>query len=256
MVDATAEPRNDINQNSTRLAASLDLRRACIMLLSRARQFLSANRRTIAFFFSLMRVRFHVASWPSMPGQTIFLSNFPPYSVWQNVADGFRPADQFIDVPGSAVAHVTSVIPWRVAERECGMTDREFTGSCLCGRVRFTVRGEPQRFFHCHCSRCRKASGTGHASNLFVAGTLTWDAGEALVRRFKVPEAERFTNAFCTECGARMPRFQSQAGIVMIPAGSLDGDPGMAPQARIFAGSRAGWSCAGDALPAFDEYAG
>ena len=61
------------------------------------------------------------------------------------------------------------------------METKTLTGSCLCGSVRYTVQGEPQRAFHCHCSRCRKATGTGHASNLFVAGTLTWDAGEALV---------------------------------------------------------------------------
>ena len=134
------------------------------------------------------------------------------------------------------------------------MTERVLNGSCLCGQVRFTVRGEPQRFFHCHCTRCRKATGTGHSSNLFVGGTLTWDAGEDQVRRFKVPEAERFTNAFCTECGARMPREMGATGTVFVPAGSLDCEPGLLPQARIFSGSRAEWSCAGDGLASFDEY--
>ncbi|MCB2043083.1 MAG: GFA family protein, partial [Rhodoferax sp.] len=97
------------------------------------------------------------------------------------------------------------------------MDTRTLTGSCLCGAVRYTVYGEPQRAFHCHCSRCRKATGTGHATNLFVAGTLTWDAGEALVRHFKVPEAQRFTNAFCSACGARVPRSAPGSGMVMIP---------------------------------------
>lgn len=136
------------------------------------------------------------------------------------------------------------------------METKTLTGSCLCGAVRYTVRGEPQRFYHCHCSRCRKATGTGHASNLFVAGTLEWDAGEALVRRFKLPTAQRFTNAFCTECGGRVPRVLGDTGPVMVPAGSLDDDPGMPADARIFQGSRAPWSCAGDPIPVFDEYAG
>ena len=136
------------------------------------------------------------------------------------------------------------------------METKTLTGSCLCGSVRYTVRGEPQRAFHCHCSRCRKATGTGHASNLFVAGALTWNAGEELVRQFKVPEAQRFTNAFCSECGGRVPRSAAGSGMVMIPMGSLDDDPGIEPQARIFQGSRADWSCSGQVLPGFDAMPG
>jgi len=102
----------------------------------------------------------------------------------------------------------------------------------------------------------RSATGTGHATNLFVAGTLTWDAGEALVRQFKVPEAQRFTNAFCCECGGRVPRSAAGSGMVMIPMGSLDDDPGIEPQARIFQNSRAVWSCSGQSLPGFDTMPG
>jgi len=135
------------------------------------------------------------------------------------------------------------------------MTARTLTGGCLCGAVRYTVTGEAQRFYHCHCSRCRKASGSGHSSNLFVKGSLTWESGEELVRRFKLPQAERFTNAFCTTCGGRVPRFIEQQGTVIIPAGSLDDEPEIRPQARIFQASRAAWSCDASALPGFDEYA-
>jgi len=135
------------------------------------------------------------------------------------------------------------------------MTARSLSGSCLCGAVRFTATGEAQRFYHCHCSRCRKASGAGHSSNLFVKGTLTWDSGEELIRDFKPPQAERFTNRFCTVCGSRVPRLNAQQGMVLIPAGSLDDAPDIAPQARIFQGSRAAWSCDDATLPQFDEYA-
>ena len=40
----------------------------------------------------------------------------------------------------------------------------------------------------------------------------------------------------------------------MIPAGSLDDDPGIGVQARIFGKSRAPWSCDAQSLPEFDEY--
>jgi len=130
------------------------------------------------------------------------------------------------------------------------------SGSCLCGAVRYTVSGEAQRFYHCHCSRCRKASGTGHASNLFLQGSLTWISGAELVRTFKLPEAERFTNSFCEVCGSRMPRFIEKLGMVFIPAGSLEDEPDIRPQARIFLDSRAKWSCDESALPGFEQYPG
>ena len=135
------------------------------------------------------------------------------------------------------------------------MTQTTLKGSCLCGAVKYEASGEAKRFLHCHCSRCRKATGTGHASNLFLQpGTLKWLSGEEQVRSFKVPEAKRFTNTFCATCGSRLPRQATGTDIVLIPAGSLDEEPPIAPQARIFHGSRAAWSGGGDDLPVFEEY--
>jgi len=136
------------------------------------------------------------------------------------------------------------------------MTDTTLHGGCLCGAVRYTATGEEKRFYHCHCGRCRKATGTGHASNLFIKGTLSWDAGEDSVRLFKLPDAAHFANAFCAHCGARTPIAVPAYGIVMIPAGSLDDEPSSEPEARIFMGSAAHWACSGDSLPAFDEGTG
>jgi len=134
------------------------------------------------------------------------------------------------------------------------VAEQTLTGSCLCGAVRYTATGEAQRFYHCHCSRCRKASGTGHASNLFLKGNLSWESGENQLQSFKLPEAERFTNTFCKICGGRMPRFIEAAGMVFIPAGSLDQEPAIKPQARIFVGSRASWSCEEGPLTEFEAY--
>lgn len=129
-----------------------------------------------------------------------------------------------------------------------------FRGGCLCGGVRYEIRGEPVRFYHCHCSRCRRATGTGHASNLMVRlGSAAWVKGEKLVRRYKVPEAERFTTAFCGTCGGQLPRLLTEMNVAVIPAGSLDQAPSIVPQARIFWDSRAEWSCAAGNLPVHPE---
>lgn len=137
------------------------------------------------------------------------------------------------------------------------MRPSTLTGSCLCGAVHYEVTGEATKFYHCHCKRCRKATGTGHASNLMVpGGSLTWLKGEELTRFFKVPEAQRFATRFCTVCGSLLPRFVQQTNSVVIPGGSLDCEPPLSPQARIFWDSRASWSCTGDDLPVHLEYPG
>ena len=135
------------------------------------------------------------------------------------------------------------------------MAEMSFEGSCLCGAVKYQLRGEAKRFYHCHCRRCRKASGTGHATNIMVqAKDFTWQQGEQLLKKFKVPEAERFYTHFCSQCGSAMPRSVPEIGMVVIPAGSLDSELNLQPQARIFWDSRTPWSCAGEELPVFAEY--
>ena len=136
------------------------------------------------------------------------------------------------------------------------MPETTLKGSCLCGAVKYEATGEPARFYHCHCSRCRKASGTGHASNLLIKpGAIKWIRGEELIKSYKVPEAKRFTNCFCSVCGGRVPRYVKETDFIVIPAGSLDSDPTIRPQARIFWDSRASWSCHGDDnLPVHAEY--
>ena len=128
-------------------------------------------------------------------------------------------------------------------------------GSCLCGSVAYELEGDTRRFYHCHCERCRKATGAAHASNIITRlHSITWTAGEQLTRRYKVPEADRFAVVFCTECGSPLPRVSLDGEFVVVPAGSLDHEPAISPQARIFYGSKAAWSCSGDGIPSYDRY--
>lgn len=128
-------------------------------------------------------------------------------------------------------------------------------GSCLCGAVRYEVSGDPQRFYHCHCLRCRKSSGTGHATNLMLTNAkLVFTDGESRLKRYKVPEAERFSRQFCSECGSSVARFVPEIDAVVVPAGSLDCAVPIQPQARIFWDSRAEWSCSDEPLQRHAEY--
>lgn len=133
------------------------------------------------------------------------------------------------------------------------MSEVTLSGRCLCGAVHYDVTGTLLRFLHCHCARCRKATGTGHATNLILKSDhVDWGGDTASIQRFKLPEAARFSTTFCTRCGSPLPREIGE--IVVVPAGSVDTMPDLQPQGRIFWESRVEWSCAAGDLPNWAEY--
>ena len=123
-------------------------------------------------------------------------------------------------------------------------------GSCLCGEVRYELTQKPIWSHCCHCSRCRKSSGSAFAPNLFFReGALRYSRGEELLRSFKPADAERFTHVFCSRCGSTMPFHNESRGLVGVPMGSLDDDPHYEPRAHIFVDSKAPWFVICDRLP-------
>ena len=69
-----------------------------------------------------------------------------------------------------------------------------------------------------------------------------------------MPGARYFTHTFCRVCGSSMPRVDPQRGVVVIPAGGLDDDPGGREREHIFVASKAVWHEIADDLPQYDEY--
>lgn len=130
------------------------------------------------------------------------------------------------------------------------------TGSCLCGAVRFEITGDFDRFFMCHCSRCRKGSGSAHGANLFSAtARLAWLAGADKVRTFHVA-GTRHQRSFCTECGCGLPRQSADGRLLVVPAGSLDSDLALRPTSHIFVDDRAKWDEALETVPRAARYPG
>jgi hypothetical protein len=127
-------------------------------------------------------------------------------------------------------------------------------GSCLCGAVAFEIR-TPFVFFHyCHCSRCRKRSGSVHSANILVkAEQFAWTRGEAEARRYELPTAAYFSTGFCGVCGSALPWRTRNGKGFLVPAGALDDDPGIKPTRNIFWDSRAPWYAPASDLPMFSE---
>lgn len=121
-------------------------------------------------------------------------------------------------------------------------------GSCLCDAAGYELEPPIPILRNCHCSRCRKARGGAHATNAVLPlERFRWTRGEARVRSYKVPEARYFTQAFCELCGSPMPRLDPERGIAIVPAGSIDGDPGVRVSEHIFVDSKAPWHAITDA---------
>jgi hypothetical protein len=123
------------------------------------------------------------------------------------------------------------------------------SGSCLCAAVKFEVEGDFERFYLCHCQHCRKDTGSAHAANLFTAAaTLRWLSGQAKVTQFTLSSTQH-SRSFCSICGSALPSFQMNGALLVVPAGSLNSDVPIRPDAHIFVSSRAGWDHALEDVP-------
>jgi len=120
-------------------------------------------------------------------------------------------------------------------------TSQSIDGSCLCGAVTFTLLGEFDGFFLCHCARCRKDTGSAHAANLFAtSAALIWLTGEDRVRTYQLP-GTRHQRSFCPTCGSGLPGTQMDGAAVLVPAGCIDTPLDRRPDAHICCADRAAW---------------
>lgn len=131
--------------------------------------------------------------------------------------------------------------------------NHSITGNCLCGIVRFTVKPPFTQFYHCHCSQCRKSTGTAHATNLYAnIDNFSWISGIDNITRYDLQPAKRFACVFCKTCGSKVP-YQRDKKLMIVPAGSLNEDPNQQPSLHVFWDSRAAWDNTHDYLPKFSE---
>ena len=126
--------------------------------------------------------------------------------------------------------------------RTLGGMSNSVEGSCVCGAVGYEIERPYRAFQYCHCSRCRKKSGSAFLSNIFVpVDQFQWIRGEDQVKRFELPDAKYWSTAFCRTCGSAVPWLTRNGKVMVVGAGGLDGDPGERPSFSVFYGSRPDW---------------
>jgi hypothetical protein len=134
------------------------------------------------------------------------------------------------------------------------MPEPPLTGGCLCGGVRFELDEVPVAAGWCHCTRCRRRTGTsGSVQAQIVPGSLRVLQGEELLRAYE--PADGFAKVFCSACGSSMwSRHPTDPGRISVRLGVFDGDPGIRPSYRQFVAYAAPWDpLPDDGLPRFPE---
>ena len=127
-------------------------------------------------------------------------------------------------------------------------------GSCLCGIVKYEIEPPFKIFQYCHCSRCRKFTGSVHSANLFVPlPQFKWLAGEEQVGKYDHKEAKYLATSFCKNCGSSLPWEVKGVPNMAVPVGTLDEDPEIKPQQNIYCGSQASWYVESSELPKYAE---
>jgi hypothetical protein len=132
-----------------------------------------------------------------------------------------------------------------------GGQSRKLNGRCLCGAVAYSVDDAFLYALNCHCSNCRRT--TGSAFKPFAGierGKLTLVAGAEELMRVGDEDTH---DAHCGKCGSLLYSVVREGAYVHVAMGTLVDAPSIRPSAHIFVGSKAPWFTITDDLP---QYAG
>ncbi len=125
-------------------------------------------------------------------------------------------------------------------------------GSCFCQKVTFEVADEFTYALNCHCSNCRRTTGSAFKPFAGIERDklrITAGAENALL----VGDAHE-NDTHCAACGSPLYSVVRDGQYVHVNLGVLLDEPSIRPTAHIFVGSKAPWYSITDSLPQFDEY--
>ena len=129
---------------------------------------------------------------------------------------------------------------------------RTLSGGCLCGAVRYTVADEFDYALNCHCSNCRRTTGSAFKPFAGIPRHKLWlnQGDDDLL----IHGDEGGHDAHCRRCGSLLYSVVRDGAYVHLAMGTLRDDPTIRPTAHIFVGSKAPWFEITDALPQYQEH--
>ena len=127
------------------------------------------------------------------------------------------------------------------------------TAQCLCGAVQYAVTDEFLYAVNCHCSNCRRATGSAFKPFAGIERNklrITKDEDNNLM----IFGDEHACDIRCNVCGAFLYSVVRDGAFVHVAMGTLVDDPTIRPTGHIFVGSKARWFTITDDLPQYDEH--
>jgi hypothetical protein len=131
------------------------------------------------------------------------------------------------------------------------------TGGCLCGAVRYEVRGALRGILICHCDECLRWSGNAFAATAAAREDLVV-LDDASLRFIASPaSASNARRGFCAECGSSLFWDAPRASRVSIAAGSLDDASELTVVGHVYVSQAPRWDVLpDDGLPRHDRLIG
>jgi hypothetical protein len=120
------------------------------------------------------------------------------------------------------------------------------TGSCLCGRVRYTATGEPAFSAVCHCRSCQRFTGSAFETRIGFPTAAVSVRGELKTYNEISDSGRLVRRRFCPNCGSGViAEAEACPGITIFLAGTLD-DPALyRPTMELYCSSAQPWVHAG-----------
>ncbi len=126
------------------------------------------------------------------------------------------------------------------------MAEEVRRGGCLCGAVRYEVRGRLRQVVLCHCGQCRRWSGNAVAATRARKRRFALTEDRGLAWYDSSPDARR---GFCRLCGSSLFWERRDGDRISILAGSLDDAGGLDSVAHVHVAEKAGYERLDDQLP-------
>lgn len=113
-------------------------------------------------------------------------------------------------------------------------------GKCLCGQVEFKLSGALPDIYQCHCSLCRKVTGSSSNAAFVVSNEqFNWVRGQEQITSYIKESGYR--SDFCSRCGSPVPNPLGGRPEYWIPVGLLEGHTHLKIGVHLYAGSKAEW---------------
>ncbi|WP_072044867.1 GFA family protein [Aliterella atlantica] len=125
-------------------------------------------------------------------------------------------------------------------------------GSCLCGSVEFEIDGDEFNIYQCHCSLCKKQSGTtSNSSTIVGSDSLRFVKGNDSIKSWIKDTG--FRSDFCSNCGSPVPNPLRDLDLYWVPVGLLPASVKATVVAHLCTSTISTWHLVGSGVAKFQD---